>query len=431
MSLFFNKKIAALLAAGILTSAAYAWQTSGVSNCLPCVLTASSVLAQTKEPAVETGGQTDSDNDATANGSIPSPDAAFDNYFDMLRFAAGFHALKADMITDSALGLGEGERVLQRQHNSGVTSSKLLNLAVKTASMTGDKAALDRLARIADQRKDTALAKLVEVSQSIAGKSRSVSTVGIDVNISELVAYQETNSSVMKAELLGDKERLVEIRESMKNGTMPAGMAKELNGAIESSLESTKGINDAASVENDQLRNLLDNYQDGSRDSNEESQKASVAAGGWRVSYGKKIGIPEYTICALAIAGGPSSSSAYFSTLVNQMVGSITPQLPGIGQDVIKNSIYRALQGKSVVQTGKAGVKGGLVTWNNWKTISAKIPDGTRTKFCETKIKNPFTGAVVKTIKVPCGFEIIYKTISTKVPLPNEHQIYVAYRLGS
>lgn len=429
MGVFSSKAWAALAVAGIVSTAGLAWQSKKNTDCVPCggTVPISTTVNQTDEPAMADGDSGNLGGDDAASMASGTDDLAFANYFNGALFAAGFYSLNPGMVTDSALGLAEGERSLQRPHGSGVTSSQLLQMAAKLAAKRGDKATLERLAKVAEQRKDAALAKLVETAKTVAGKSRAVVNVDIaSVNSSDLKSIEDLSRSVTLAELLGDREALVEIGESLSGQEIPAAIKEDLMNAIASGTEATKDLAPEALGEQAALVDLLSNYQDGERDSNEGSQKAKVAAGGWKVYYGKKIGMVEYAKALAAIAAayptGGASLNFYLSNLINQIVEEAFKSVKGqVAKDVIRTALLRAISGKSIVKAGKISVKGGLVTWNNWKTISADYPCGSETKYCEKKVLG-------KTVKYPCGVKVKMCRKSEKISLPNEHQFYVAFR---
>lgn len=71
-------------------------------------------------------------------------------------------------------------------------------------------------------------------------------------------------------------------------------------------------------------------------------------------------------------------------------------------------------------RVGKIGVKAGLATYRRWYT--AKVPAGTE-RYKIYGPRNPFTGKRTWTYGYRPKFEV------KKIPLPNHHQPYVAFRL--
>src|SRR4051812_41950691 len=60
-------------------------------------------------------------------------DFGFVRHIDVKQLGAAWHDLDASLMSDLALQLAEGERVLKRNHRSGITSQKLFGLALKIA----------------------------------------------------------------------------------------------------------------------------------------------------------------------------------------------------------------------------------------------------------------------------------------------------------
>ena len=75
------------------------------------------------------------------------------------------------LLTDVALQLAEGERILLRSRK-GITAAQALQLAVKAAGDKQHKASLERLIRFAEERKDQALAAQIAAAQKLAAASR-------------------------------------------------------------------------------------------------------------------------------------------------------------------------------------------------------------------------------------------------------------------
>jgi hypothetical protein len=153
------------------------------------------------------------------------------------------------------------------------------------------------------------------------------------------------------------------------------------------------------------------------QDSNRNQVRANVESGGWSVVWGVTINEAEYAKASISIYSG--SYSAYFNDLLNRNIEKFRANAGGVVASAISNAIKQSFRGRgTTVRVGKVGVKAGLATYNRWSMVSMKVPDGTE----RYKIKGPWGTWTY-------GYRPKWKTVSKKVPLPNHHQPYVAFRL--
>lgn len=146
---------------------------------------------------------------ASAPASAPSDlaDPAFDRYVDLILLGRAWDQLDPGMITDCALQLAEGERILMRSHKA-VSSKQLLELAAKVAAEKRDTATLDRLANVCNATKNTAALEQVTAARKLAGASRAIdpamSVSATETTPDQLAIYQATINGVKGAGMLGD-----------------------------------------------------------------------------------------------------------------------------------------------------------------------------------------------------------------------------------
>ena len=123
----------------------------------------------------------------------------------MLGHAWDHHDSK--LLTDIALQLAEGERVLLRPHKA-IDTGKLFEVAAPVAGGRNDKASLDRLDRTAQARNDQQLAKVIADAREEAGTiDEDESTVGHpieDLSPEALVLHQVVLRRIRTATLAGD-----------------------------------------------------------------------------------------------------------------------------------------------------------------------------------------------------------------------------------
>ena len=153
------------------------------------------------------------------------------------------------------------------------------------------------------------------------------------------------------------------------------------------------------------------------QDSNRNEVRANVESGGWNVVWGVTINEAEYAKASISIYSG--SYSAYFNSLLQRNIEKFTTNAGGVVASAISEAIKQSFKGRgTMVRVGKVGVKAGLATYNRWQMVSAQVPDGWE----RYKIKGPWGTWTY-------GYRPKWKTVQKKVPLPNHHQPYVAFRL--
>jgi hypothetical protein len=147
---------------------------------------------------------------AVAPPAAPAPvmyDPAFDRYVDMLLVGQAWDTLDSALLTDCALQLAEGERILMRSHKA-ISSKQLLELAAKVAADKRDTAALDRLAKVCEATKNSATLEQVTTAKKLASASRKVdpamSVSATDTSPDQLALYQEAINGVKAAGIVGD-----------------------------------------------------------------------------------------------------------------------------------------------------------------------------------------------------------------------------------
>lgn len=152
------------------------------------------------------------------------------------------------------------------------------------------------------------------------------------------------------------------------------------------------------------------------QDSNRDQVRANVASGGWDIVWGVTINEAEYAKASVSIYSG--SYSAYFNDLLQRNIDKFRANAGGVVASAISGAIKESFQGRgTTIRVGKVGVKAGLATYNRWQMVSVQVPDGTE----RYKIK--------KWGMWTYGYRPKWKTVTNKVPLPNHHQPYVAFRL--
>lgn len=101
-------------------------------------------------------------------------DPAFERFVSIDDVGVACQTLDVEGLIDGALQIAEGESVLLRPHQSGVTASELLNIAASAAITLGESSHFDRLLKAARKVGASDVVARVEASGKLADESRSV-----------------------------------------------------------------------------------------------------------------------------------------------------------------------------------------------------------------------------------------------------------------
>jgi hypothetical protein len=137
-----------------------------------------------------------------------------------------FHARDAGLLTDLALQLAYGESVLERPHK-GFTAKDMATLALATATETGDKASLERLAKFAAKTNDSPMAASISVAKLQASKTRAVAPPIMvpmgRINYGTIDYVHGVTGGIEAAKILGSRAQLEAIiQELQKQEGLPA-----------------------------------------------------------------------------------------------------------------------------------------------------------------------------------------------------------------
>jgi len=156
------------------------------------------------------------------------------------------------------------------------------------------------------------------------------------------------------------------------------------------------------------------------QDSDRNQVRARISAGGWYVVYGELVNEAEYAKMAAALYAG--SPQAYFNDYLNRTIVRVQRTAPEVARRALYDTVRRALRDRGrTFRLGKVGVKGGIATYRRWKYVSSHVPTGQTERY---KIKGPFGTWT-------WGYRPEMKLVRKRIPLPNHHQPYVAFRIYS
>jgi hypothetical protein len=147
-------------------------------------------------------------------------DPAFDRHVDIVLLGSAWDQLDAALLTDCALQLAEGERILMRNHKA-ITSKQVLAIATKVAAEKRDIATLDRLASVCEGTKNTAILEQVVTAKKLSGQSRKIdpatSVSAIEVSPTQFAIYQEAVTGIKAAGIVGDASYFKNLEDGLND----------------------------------------------------------------------------------------------------------------------------------------------------------------------------------------------------------------------
>ncbi len=184
------------------------WRTMG--------LTCAAIAAIWGLPLCLTNAADDASSASDMAAQPPSDlfDPAFDQYVDMGLLADAWAELDPALMTDVALQLAEGERILMRSHKA-VSATQMMRLAAKLAAEKGNKEVLGRIGAAAGKLGDKDLAAEAKGSAKLASSSRKASS-DFQVDVESLTPEQYDNVrgmllAIQAARVASDQEGLGEM----------------------------------------------------------------------------------------------------------------------------------------------------------------------------------------------------------------------------
>lgn len=148
----------------------------------------------------------------TPDASAYVPDPAFDRFVDPLAIGKAWAALDGVALTDGALGLLEGERILLRPHRS-LPAKEIVIVAARLAGERGDAASLARLEKAAAQHDRNDLKELLAQARSLGGASRTAALT-VDVGAVSPEAYRTcagVSRAALRTRLTGNSRYILPI----------------------------------------------------------------------------------------------------------------------------------------------------------------------------------------------------------------------------
>jgi hypothetical protein len=158
----------------------------------------------------------DNTEETTQTLSAEFVDPAFNRYIDIAFLGLAWETQDAGALTDAALQLAEGERILLRSHKT-FTSKAVLEKALAVAADQKDTATLERIAKVAKANGDERFAAQVAQTIKLSATSRSITTSYNPVKEDKADYYFiNTSELIERVRVAGDKKALAAIAEEVK-----------------------------------------------------------------------------------------------------------------------------------------------------------------------------------------------------------------------
>ena len=160
-------------------------------------------------------------------------------------------------------------------------------------------------------------------------------------------------------------------------------------------------------------------------DSNRNEVRAQIAEGGWDVVWGDLINEGDYLDLTLSIASAYETASLeplqrFFSNQIDVQVNKMQSNAQNLAISEIKDLILSSFKNDGqTFRRGNLEVTAGIVTYKRWQTA---IYDEPYTYKCKQSLPlGGWTWSVCTSSK----------RVEKQVPLPNNHQPYIRFRIVS
>jgi hypothetical protein len=273
-------------------------------------------------------------------------DPAFDRYVDMDLLADAWEQKDASLLTDLALTMAEGERILQRPRR-GIAASDVFGGAIKSAAELRDAPALARLTSVLGNLKRDDLLAQATTARRLASASRAMDpglTVQADTATpAAFFAMKSTLEDIASAKIAGDRAELREISKDIADmPDLSEAQRRSLSRAATEALEVLPSENDPASSA---LNKLLGE----SRRGGGGGGRSSGGGGGRSGGLGRSSGMA-------------SRSSGSASRTSSSRVGSSASRTSASASRVSGSSASRTSASNSRVGSGTGRTSGGSGT---------------------------------------------------------------------
>jgi hypothetical protein len=193
----------------------------------------------------------------SAADALAAEDPQFAAFVEWSILEAALVGRDAGRVTDVALALAEAERILVRQHASGMTSDELLKKAANLAAMNKDSATMERLKSAAGKLGKPELTAAIDAASKLSAPARAV-PAGLDLEkltATETALKDKVDAAISDAMLTNDPSFLASLQTEVTEAKdISEGLKGYLTQAIKATLAS---IVADSSATNDALQQLL------------------------------------------------------------------------------------------------------------------------------------------------------------------------------
>lgn len=306
-------------------------------------------------------------------------DASFNRYVDLLQLVGAVKDANVVAITDLGLQLAEGERVLLRPHQSGITSAHVLDVAIKLAVAKKDAETLKRVRTFAQQPGKKALLDIVDAAEKLAGQSRGPDpalSVSLEKTDAETIGNMKRwLSDLETARAIGDLNTVTLIRDSVSEveGTVTEEQKKAILARVEEAVQDIEGSAD----ENMMIEKLMG----ASRGNNMGDQQATIKKGWTDVVWGPHFDHKSQALmlAMMASPAGPAASAGFltFVSRVGTLIGA-------------RDVAVQLIRQRGTLTRGNKEWNAGIATYNHW--AENKVPTLTppNYKWIKTSLPNTF-----------------------------------------
>lgn len=167
-------------------------------------------------------------------------DSAFDVYAKPTLLAMAYESSDSTLLTDVALQLAEGERVLLRSRKA-LSAEQVMDLALRSATQQQDSESLNRIAKFAEATVNKELAAKVAAARKLAAVSRDTASNTMmvpveDVDVNEFVRLRQYYQHIERARLLGDARGLQALNLDLE-GCIPRPYQKQMKKRIDDAIQ--------------------------------------------------------------------------------------------------------------------------------------------------------------------------------------------------
>jgi hypothetical protein len=149
-------------------------------------------------------------------------DPAYEQYVNMSSVGAAWQKQDAAALTDGALQLLEGERILLRPH-SKLPADKVMELAAKVASENHDSATLERLKKAAEVHGKKQLLSQLAAAGKLGAAARSDDGLSIsvdEVSPEEFFAFRDYADRIRSARIAGEAVTLENLKDEISSSEL-------------------------------------------------------------------------------------------------------------------------------------------------------------------------------------------------------------------